>query len=406
MSIRIPDAYRNPTVRTTMLAIFAFGFSGAATAPYSSIVGIHELGLSDRAYSMLLAAAAAVNVVISILVGNIADRLGDYRRMMVFVALFGIAGYGAIYLLPAQSTFVFSGLLLLPAYGALNSLLFANARAATNRMKREDVASVNSGVRAMISLSWVLVPGITGALLAGSPSMLPAYLFSTLAAVACLGLIVVFLPKVAPGDALVINHLSYWAALAHVATPRILVRVLGVSLVTSMLHVNGAVLSLIVTGPVGGNVADVGILIGIVALLEVIFIVALAPLIRRIGAMATLAVGTMLYVTYLGLLGLSTAVWQVYALSLISGAGAAALISIPITYLQDLIADRPGLGSALISVNMFLGAGLGALIFGLGTAVSGYSGTAILSALAGGGGIALLLALDGLKSRHAEPQPS
>ncbi|OQP84788.1 MFS transporter [Rhizobium rhizosphaerae] len=401
MSLRIPDAYRNPTVRTTMLAIFAFGFSGAATGPYMSVVGIRELGLTDTQFSLLMGTASAVNVVISILVGNIADRLGDYRRMMLSVGLFGIAGYGAIYLLPAKSTFILAGLLLLPAYGALNSLLFANARAATNRMKREDVASVNAGVRAMISLSWVLVPGITGVLLTGSASMLPAYLFSTLAAIACLGLIIAFLPKVAPNDALVINHLSYWAALAHVATPRILLRVLGVSLVTSMLHVNGAVLSLIVTGPVKGGVADIGIVIGIVALLEVVFIIALAPLIRRIGAMATLALGTGLYVAYLALLGLSNAVWQVYALSLISGAGAAALISIPITYLQDLIADRPGLGSALISVNMFLGAGLGALIFGVGTSLSGYSGTAILSAVAGGGGILLLLALDGLKLRQA-----
>jgi hypothetical protein len=84
----------------------------------------------------------------------------------------------------------------------------------------------------------------------------------------------------------------------------------------------------------------------------------------------------------------------------ISGIGAAALISIPITYLQDLIAERPGLGSALISVNIFLSAGLSALLFAIGTGVGGYSGTAIIGAVAGLSGLFLLLFFDGTIRRR------
>jgi hypothetical protein len=79
---------------------------------------------------------------------------------------------------------------------------------------------------------------------------------------------------------------------------------------------------------------------------------------------------------------------------LISGAGAAALISIPITYLQDLIAERPGLGSALISVNIFMSAGLSALLFAVGTGISSYSGTALIGAAAGTLGMCMLLFFD------------
>lgn len=81
-------------------------------------------------------------------------------------------------------------------------------------------------------------------------------------------------------------------------------------------------------------------------------------------------------------------------------AGAAAIISIPITYLQELIADRPGLGSSLIAVNIFLGAGLGALIFAVGTLVTSYSGTSILGAVVGLGGVYMLYALDGKGRRR------
>jgi predicted MFS family arabinose efflux permease len=113
-----------------------------------------------------------------------------------------------------------------------------------------------------------------------------------------------------------------------------------------------------------------------------------------------LAIGTVIYIVYLLLLGLASAPWHLYALTLVSGIGAAALISIPITYLQDLIAERPGLGSALISVNIFLSAGLSALLFAIGTATSSYSGTAVIGAVAGLAGLGMLLFFDGARRRR------
>ncbi len=395
----LPDVFRNPTVRVSMLAIFAFGFAGAATSPYQAVIAIRELGLSNGLYSALIFAAAAVNVTVSILLGNLADKLGEFRRLMLSVAVFGIFGYGAVYVFPAQATFVLSALLLLPIYNALNSLLFANVRATTNGMPRADVATVNSGVRAMISLSWVLVPGFVGILLSRSTSMLPAYLFASLACLVCLCLIAAFLPRQSGTDNAATHHLSYLAALAEVISPRVFLRVIAVALISSTLHVNGAILPLIVTGPAHGTVGDIGILVGIVALLEVVFIVVWGRAQRIMSNVTALAIGTIIYVVYLLLLGFASAPWHVYALTLVSGVGAAALISIPITYLQDLIAERPGLGSALISVNIFVSAGLSALLFAIGTGVSGYSGTAIIGAAAGLCGLCLLLFFDGDKRR-------
>ncbi|NKJ04260.1 MFS transporter [Rhizobium sp. SG741] len=399
MTRLIPEVFRDPTIRVSMLAIFAFGFAGAATSPYQSVVGIRELGLSNGLYSALIFCAAAVNVIVSILLGNLADRIGEYRTMMLTVALFGILGYGAVYVVPTQATFILAALFLLPIYGSLNSLLFANVRVATNGMERNNVATVNSGVRAMISLSWVLVPGITGALLANSASMLPAYLFAGLACAVCFGLIAVFLPRQSGTDKAATRHLSYLAALGEGISPPVFVRVIAVALISSTLHVNGAILPLIVTGAAHGSVADIGVLVGIVALLEVIFIVVWGRAQRIMSHVTALALGTVIYVVYLLLLGLASAPWHVYALTLISGIGAAALISIPITYLQDLIAERPGLGSALISVNIFLSAGLSALLFALGTATSSYSGTAVIGAVAGVVGLAMLLFFDGARRR-------
>ncbi|MGO7216258.1 MFS transporter, partial [Rhizobium ruizarguesonis] len=61
--------------------------------------------------------------------------------------------------------------------------------------------------------------------------------------------------------------------------------------------------------------------------------------------------------------------------------------------------DRPGLGSALNSVNIFASAGNGALNFAAGTYVTGYSGTSILSAVTGLSGIAIIGILHRGKAR-------
>ncbi|MBY4611026.1 MFS transporter [Rhizobium sp. 9T] len=390
MSRLFPDVFRNPAIRASMIAIFTFGMAGAMTAPYRSIVGIRELGLSDGLYSFLAFASAAVNVVISVLLGNLADRLGEYRSAMIGACLFGIVGYGMIYAFPSAAIFAVSALLPMPIYGALNSLLFANARAAMQGMSRNDMVTANSGVRAMISLSWVLIPGITGLVLSGASSMLPAYLFAGLSCVLCQGIILFALPKRVGTEMAAAHHLTYLGALRQVVSPRISAHIAGVALITSTLHLNDALLPLIATGAAHGRLSDVGILVGIVALLEVVFIIVWSRIARKTGQMTALAAGTFIYALFLGLLGFASAPWHLYALTLIAGIGAAAIISIPITYLQDLIADRPGLGSALISVNVFASAGIGALVFAAGTWLSNYSGTAILSAVTGLSGITLL----------------
>ncbi len=391
----LPPVFSEPTVRATMLAILAFGFSGAATSPYQSIVGIRELGLGNGAYSGLVLLASLVNVVASILLGNLADRIGAYRLMMVAVSIVGALAFGFIYLVPTQASFVFSLLMLIPVYGSLNALLFANVRSVTRGMSSHDISTVNSGVRAMISVAWIVVPGITGVLLAGSASMLPAYLYAALACLGCVGVILLMMPRGDEAAKTVSVQLSHLAALGEVLSPKVFIRLVAIALICSMLHMNGILLPLILTTSAGGKVADIGFIVGIVALLEVIFIFVWARIQRRLGAVRSLAVGSAIYVVNFVALSAVNAPVQVYLLTLVSGFGAAAIITIPITYLQDLIAERPGLGSSLISVNIFVSSGMSAMLFAAGTAYGSYPGTALLSAFAGALGIVLLLRLDG-----------
>ncbi|PZU70049.1 MAG: MFS transporter, partial [Rhizobium sp.] len=150
----------NPSIRIGALAILFFGFSNAATAPYQAVIGIREIGLSNTVYSLLMLFAAVINVSASVLMGIVADRLGEYRKPMLYIALFGVSGYLLVYLAGNATAFVASKLVLLPIFGAMNSLIFAHVRADARNLSTGEMIAVNSIMRATISLSWVLVPGL------------------------------------------------------------------------------------------------------------------------------------------------------------------------------------------------------------------------------------------------------
>mgnify|MGYP000995250826 FL=1 len=142
---------RHPVVRASAAAIFFYGVAGAATSPYQAVLGIRELGLSNRAYAAVALAAAVSNVILSIAFGMISDRFRNYRRPLIFVSAFGIIGYGAIWAVPSPAVFALATVGPLALFHATNSMLFANVRAHSDRLAPEETAIVNSLMRMMIS---------------------------------------------------------------------------------------------------------------------------------------------------------------------------------------------------------------------------------------------------------------
>ncbi|MFE3837420.1 MFS transporter [Pseudogemmobacter sonorensis] len=409
---------RHRVVRASAAAIFLYGFSGAATSPYQSVIGIRELGLSDQAYAMIALAASVANVVLAIGIGLMSDRFHSYRRPLAFVAAFGVIGYGLVWAFPSAWMFAFATVGPLALYHATNSMLFGNVRAHTDRFDPEEARIANALMRMMISLSWVLVPGAVGIALAGRTSMIGSYLIAALVAGGCLATVLFWLepdrppapgpnPAAAPdpeappeggtGTARVAPttgrpdrpaqvRLPGPPALSDlrlILAPATLLRILGVALISQVLHVNAAVLPLILTGQAMGRAEDIGYVIGMVAALEVVFMFFWTGVLRRVRLTSALLTTAALYLVYLGILALSDAAWQVYAASLIGGFAAAGIISLPISYLLDMIRDRPGLSASLIAVNMFAGGALGAGVFALGSLAAHGAGGGLLASLGG-----------------------
>lgn len=425
MSPWIAILKRHKVVRASAAAIFLYGFAGAATSPYQSVIGIRELGLSDQSYAIIAFVASITNVIMAIAIGAMSDRFQNYRRPLIIVSGFGIIGYGLIWAVPSPLIFTLATVGPLALFHATNSMLFGNVRARSSSFQPEEAKIVNALMRMTISLSWVVVPGAIGLLLMGRESLIGAYLIAAIAAAICTITIILWLdpgppqtkmprqtgatpdnrsfeggtgtanvaPSTGRSDRPVQVRLprSVLKDMSQVFQPRLLTPVIGIALISQVLHVNGAVLPLILTGQAGGRSEDVGFVVGMVALLEVIFMFGWTWVLRHMHLMTALTIAVVIYLGYLIGLAVATSPTQIFVVSFLAGLGAAGIISIPISYLLDLITDRPGLSASLIAVNMFLGGAIGAGIFAIGTTIQGYPTAAVLSGFAGLAGAGTLI---------------
>ena len=144
---------------------------------------------------------------------------------------------------------------------------------------------------------------------------------------------------------------------------------------------------------IGRSTADVALYVGLVAGLEVPFMLALPRLVRGMNRPALILAGAALYGVHVALLPVLAESALVWALVLPAAIGGAVTLTVPIAYLQDLLADRPGAGASLMAVQRLAGDVIAALCFAVGTALAGYGLVTTLGvAVSMAGALALWLA--------------
>jgi predicted MFS family arabinose efflux permease len=111
----------------------------------------------------------------------------------------------------------------------------------------------------------------------------------------------------------------------------------------------------------------------------------LPRLMRGVDRTALILGGSVLYGVHVLLLPVLAGSGTVWLLILPAAVGGAVILTVPIAYLQDLLAERPGTGASLMAVQRLAGEVIAAACFAVGTSVAGYGTVAVL-----GVGIALL----------------
>jgi MFS transporter, SET family, sugar efflux transporter len=174
------------------------------------------------------------------------------------------------------------------------------------------------------------------------------------------------------------SGLSFRAALAEMAHPALAGRVLALGAVMAAGTTYMALISLIMVAAIGRGTGDVALYVGLVAGLEVPFMLMLPRLSRGRNRTRMILVGAALYALHVALLPVLAGTPFVWLLVWPAAIGGAVTLTVPIAYLQDLLADRPGTGASLMAVQRLAGDVIAAVCFAAGTAVSGYGLVAAL----------------------------
>ena len=381
---------RMPVTAMLGASIFLSGVTFASTLPYGAIVGIETLGMDSGHYAVLVSAGALVGAAVSLLIGYVSDRMADRRILILIAAAAGALGFGLIYAARTQLAFVIAIGAIMPFGSAMFSQNFAFVRVYYNARAPERSQFMVSALRTVFTVAWVLVPPVVG-YVAATYSVFDVYLVAALAYAGCGIIIAVMMSdpatRIAPTP---IVRPAEGERRGGLPLP-IVSGLLGILVVNVALQLLGLAMPLYIVTRLGGTLADVGVYAGIKAALEIPFMLMWGYLLTRLSREAIIVGNALLFGLYMFLVSRTGSMTEVFWLQPINGMATAALLSVPISYMQDAIKGRVGLSTSLMDVVGIGATLLGAAAFGALSAGGDYRLVLVAaSAVAVAGGVVML----------------
>lgn len=374
--------WSDPLSRLAFLCVAFTGVAAASTAPYRSIIAVERIGLSTQELAFVMVAGGVSGMVASVLVGIYLDRSGNYRSTLILSNLVGILGGLAIFFLPAKFLFIFASVLVFPIAGASFSQYFALANLAATKNPELDKNFSLSLPRASFAALFALVPPVIAIAVALGMELLFVYVIAAAASLITLALVMFRWPADI-GELGSSAPVSFKTAISELLHPSILLRVFLISTIIGINALFSTVLGLLIINDLGGTEADVGKFAGAIALVEVPTMLMVSRVLRIYSKSTVIFVGGLIYCAFVVIFAAMPSVDQAWLWVFPGGIGAGIILSVPIGYVQDLVAERAAAGSSLISVTTILGMLFAAGMLAIGTTLGGYTLTVWITAVIG-----------------------
>ncbi|MDZ4085531.1 MAG: hypothetical protein U1E69_01895 [Tabrizicola sp.] len=385
----------DPALRAAGLVMALQGAVVCSFGPYFSTLAVNSYGFGDTGYAVLLALSSLVSVSASVIGGIRADQTANRRKVTLLAVLSLILGTGLMTLSPGPWVFALAAALLIPVSSITFGQVFALARLAATPYPPDQRDGIMAVIRALFAAPFVLVLPLWSLAFAAGASVTLIFPVALLLSAAMLAAVL----RLWPADGSTAwddrpSGLSFRAALAEMGRLPIAARVVALGAVTGASTVYMAIISLVMIPEVARSTADVALYVGLVAGLEVPFMLFLPNLTRGIPRTRLIFVGAALYGIHVALLPVLAGSPLVWILVVPAAIGGAVTLTIPIAYLQDLLADRPGAGASLMAVQRLAGDVIAAACFAIGTSLAGYGTVALLGVAASLIGAAALWVAD------------
>jgi MFS transporter, SET family, sugar efflux transporter len=372
----------DPALRVAGIVIALQGAIVSSFGPYFSTLAVRTYGFGDAGFAVLLAISSLVSVGASVAGGIRADQTAQRRQVTLVSVLSLTLGMALMTLVPGPWVFALSFSLLFPMGALTFGQVFALARLAATQHPEDERDGIMAVIRALFAAPFVVVLPIWALVFAQGLPVTAVFPVGLVLSVVMLGVVLRHWPK--DGSAAWDDRpsgLTFRAALREIGQPRLAARVVALGAVLSTATVYIALVSLVMVAEVGRGTADVALYVGLVAGLEVPVMLMLPRLTRGWDRTWLILIGALLYAVHVALLPVLSGSWAVWLLVLPAAVGGAVTLTVPIAYLQDLLAERPGAGASLMAVQRLAGDVIAALCFALGTLVAGYGVVAMLGVI-------------------------
>jgi MFS transporter, SET family, sugar efflux transporter len=371
----------DPALRLAGVVMFLQGAVVCSIGPYFSTLAVHDFAFGDAGYGVLLTLSSLFSVTAAVLAGIRADQTANRRGIVLMAVAALTLGMGLMTFLPSRGVFVLVMAVLLPISSVTFGQVFALSRMVSTTYPPGQRDQIMVVIRALFAMPFVVVLPLWSVVFARGAPVQMVFPVGLALALTMLTVVVRQWPRdgrTAWADSR--SGLNLRGALAEIGAAHRLGRVLALGAVNAATTVYMAVIALVMVAGIGRGPADVALYVGLVAGLEVPFMLLVPWLARGRSRTVIILVGTACYALHVALLPVLAGTALVWALVLPAAVGGAITLTLPIAYLQDLLADRPGAGASLMAVQRLAGDAMAAGCFLIGTALWGYGLVAALGA--------------------------
>ena len=391
-----------PMFPVLLLGNFVFGLAMSFFAPYASLFGIDEVGMSNMQFGFFMTIISLGAVVATTIIGKTSDRVSSRKKLLLLTTCAAILGYAGFAYVRNFYLLSFIAFFLLGTAASIVPQLWAFTREALKRstVEEKETPFVMNVFRAFFALSWTVGPAVAGWVLyaVGFKGLFlcvsGGYL---LAAIALAFLLKDIQIEVESKPAPVVLR-------KFIVQPHILKNIIAMTcmaMAASMANLN---MSQFITKVLDGTEKQVGLIVSVPPVFEVPFMIAVGVLATKIGSRLLIRVGFGVSVAYYGLLFLVAEPWQIYPIQILSAAQVSITAGIAVSYFQDFIPDEPGTATALYMNTTQVGNVLGFLGFGFFSSLIGYHNLYLLCTGLVIVGLVILLSERGIKkSKEAIP---
>ncbi|MFJ8579588.1 sugar efflux transporter [Micromonospora sp. NPDC093277] len=351
-------------VRTLLLlgvVCFAVGIANAVVMPFLSLFLSTAVHADPVRITIFLLVAPLSGVVGATLIGWLSDRWAIRRALLVGASLAGLINAAVTAFIRDYWILVTLAMTLAPLSAALFPQAFAYARQVLSGADPGRAAMGISTLRTVFSLSWVVGPPVAALLLSSggfrSLYLSAAAMFGLAGLASIVGLRQVRTPAVATGGQ------PTGAPAASRST--LLLTVAAFVMLSCPLTLAVQALPLFISTDLGGDAAQAGLILGLCAALEIPLMLALGALGTRIRVRVLLLCGAACGVAYYAIASVASSLAMLAVGQLANAAFIAAVSGIGISYMQDLLPQRPGQATTLFTNCHPIGAMLAGPLFGL-----------------------------------------